>query len=772
MAGRGGARIAAVALVLAGVSPASLHAQEPSGGEAPVFGSTPAPPLAAPFGACSARVRAPASGISGCSVVDVLARPELLTRTVSAVTGDPSLPGVGGARAQLKPAEALLGSAGAGIVLAARQASTGAVCAGAQRARIADAAADKAEHRLASLVGARRRAARRRPSPTRATALAQSLLAATDARRRAHRVTAASRMIARLCASVGAPVTVSGLVQEVDDLNRVARLVGGRSVLIAQRAFGALVTAGQELRFTGRALAGGALFATQVAPVSPRRLEPPAAPSPPPGGCLALRIAPVQSFAPGAPVVLHDPRGYLRPMPLIGGAGLPPRLALEDGMRLAAERVAAPGCESIDAAITVRTTYTPLTGKKLAATVVPDLQPGETVPLPADADTRDATNDVVIEAREHAKACRLSTRGVRVCSAPVPADVETYRARLTRGQFQAGPPEAASLTTLGDHPRALTVERADRTWQRARLGPVVGWDSAERRRFKESGRLYLLSAQEQANVLAEGYPVRPPQYQPGPAIETLNARFDPYFAVWDHDFWKPGSPFEATGTRYFSGVLFPRVEGFNELPPPPWESQPQRFPFRYTVQVPQIIRDAFGTCTDLPIGEVRQNLPPRVFEAATFYRPPWKPGVTRKALGPAAFALPTGDGVHAARGGTVAFAYDDDPTPAHNLLLVIHDDAGEEYPVTGGRRPETAALYRGFTRGSMVVQAGRRVTRGQVLGKAGGGELFFEVADLDNPGPDAAVPFRFSAAQDPPPGQPYVCQKPLPGASITAGPAN
>ena len=92
--------------------------------------------------------------------------------------------------------------------------------------------------------------------------------------------------------------------------------------------------------------------------------------------------------------------------------------------------------------------------------------------------------------------------------------------------------------------------------------------------------------------------------------------------------------------------------------------------------------------------------------------------------------------------------------------------------MTGGRRPETAALYRGFTRGSMVVQAGRRVTRGQALGKAGGGELFFGVVDLDNPGSDAAVPFRFSAAQDAPPGQPYFCQKPHAGLSITAGPAN
>lgn len=232
---------------------------------------------------------------------------------------------------------------------------------------------------------------------------------------------------------------------------------------------------------------------------------------------------------------------------------------------------------------------------------------------------------------------------------------------------------------------------------------------------------------------------------------TLTISGDDYFAIHNQDFFDPDQLFSSVfhGVDSASGLTWPRLSGNNN-----------GFPFSYSCDLPEIVRDAVKLCLDSP---------------DSFYRLPFSGGSPTWVLGQGnngafthngnqAFAFdfgaPEGTSILAARGGTVVFVREnqtgnsfDDPNCGcnANALIIRHQDGSE-------------ALYVHMPENGVFKAVGAKVDRGDVVAKVGNTgfstapHLHFQEQIPDSGG--MTTPSRFQAYSDEPPASLKQCWVP------------
>lgn len=248
---------------------------------------------------------------------------------------------------------------------------------------------------------------------------------------------------------------------------------------------------------------------------------------------------------------------------------------------------------------------------------------------------------------------------------------------------------------------------------------------------------------------AEGYSSPTIGSSSFPFVVTIHG--NEYFAIHNQDFFDPDQLYSSavTGVDSRSGLRWPRLEGSNN-----------GHPFRYSCDLPEIVRDAVAYCLDAP---------------DSFYRLPFSGGYPTWIMGQGnngsfthngaqAFAFdfiaPEGTSIRAARGGTVVFVREnqtgnsyDDPNCdcSANAVIIRHQDGSE-------------ALYVHMPENGVFKAVGNKVKRGEVIAEVGNtgysttAHLHFQEQIPDSGG--MTTPSRFQAYNGEPPAPLHQCWVP------------
>jgi murein DD-endopeptidase MepM/ murein hydrolase activator NlpD len=512
-----------------------------------------------------------------------------------------------------------------------------------------------------------------------------------------------------LCRAVVGERSIRGTVITTDDAAGILQLDDNRVVALAKTDSPRRIAEGIVVEARGVEFQDGSLYARTAAPLS---ITNPALWVPP---CLSLQIAPFQRFWPVAEidpanVVLHNPQGYL----------VDSVLRLEVMMRLGVKSGSCPTDGKIRYSAEIELTYRDMVSEGILTTVLAsDLTPSEhPVALPAAIDPGTLAT-ITINVRK--QNCKYQSNPVvkkikKQCTAPQQLSTATYSGWVIQ--------KGGYFATLKFSQTILDLEDGESVTFR----PVTleGTSSAD---AILSGANYHAEAE---GYLVSGASSSKPEVSPIAEGDS--------FAVYNADFWNPGSQYEAVGVDHAAGLRWPRIKGTRN-----------GHSFWYSAAVPTLIKDAITFCPDFGVAHY------------SFYRLPWPYAVTRvvgqgnngnlthkgNQMYAFDFGLFNGGQIRAARGGIVTLVEESlwknsDPIkvkakqekwePA-NALRIEHQDG-------------TASWYYHMQQNGVLVNDQDTVYRGDYIaivgntGNSTGPHLHYHVQYYPDGG-TASMPIRF-----------------------------
>lgn len=639
--------------------------------------------------ACPASPRRAAPVTDGCAAVEIVRRPELLSaRTIDAL--DDMVATLHEAR-PLAEARESLERAREHVVSSMTRLRRGEVCAAARTYDDAETALRQARLGMEQSVDAL--AVRLLDFDPRAEDASAGDVTLGYLRMLAGRVgsavdtgLAAGTHVDAVCATVAGGLREQARVDEVDDAAGLLTLDTGRVLaLAAQQRISdrpKRLYEGLEVDVTGTLFNDGTGVAQRVDSEQPSLsfstlpvLKP----------CMALRIAPVQPFAPyhPGPYTLHRTGAYK------DAANV---LQLERGMRLAAVELGCP--HGTPQGLSLRYSMHIEVIENLAAkeTVAYDFQDGDhPVAFPWFA-----ALDGQIKATVLMTACLQFADGTDKCQVPLEQHVTYYNETLRpRGHYSTA---VYSHTTFEVKDNQVDDDFGTTT--------AVAMDLTD------------VPVGSNAHFVGKGYAVSNGVSSRPQLVEVDQGET---FAIYEEDDFIPDDlllfQMDIVGVEHESGLTWPRVEG-----------ERNGSTFWYSSKLPELVRDRVAVCPDDP--DTWYRLP--------FYGgwPDWTvntgnhgdPTHGHDASQPYAWDLDADEGtdVAAARGGRIVWVVEDehlnvkdypkdpnDPTEVDpnytkvgNFIWVLHDDG-------------TLATYNHLSQWGALVSEGDVVHRGQHIGEVG-----------------------------------------------------
>ncbi len=488
---------------------------------------------------------------------------------------------------------------------------------------------------------------------------------------------------AALCASADGNLTRSGLIREVDDAAGLLTLGAGRVLALASSV--GTSARPQRLHEGRRVSVTGTSFQDGTGVVKRVRAQRKPGVSKATPQCMVLRIAPVQPFGPydAGPYTLHKTQAYAN-----GGDVL----QLEQGMRLSADELSCPSSNSQGLSFRYVMRIEAIDNPNFKQVLAFEFDDGDhPVAFPQGSAWEGQIKTTVMRL-----GCKLLANGDNQCQAPVVQKVRFYDAKLRpRGHYSTAVYSQTDFEVLDNK----VPNDFDST-------TVVAMDLTD------------VPLGAQPHFVGEGYAITNGSSSRPQVVEVDQG--DP-FAVYDEDDFIPDDlvlfELDIVGVDRESGLRWPRMTGVRN-----------GSTFWYSSELPALVRDRVSTCPDDP---------------DTWYRLPFYGGwpdwiVNTGNLGdpihghgssqPYAWDLnaDTGTDIAAARGGTVVWVVEDehlnakdypkdpnDPTkvdPAYtkigNYIWILHADG-------------TVATYNHLAQWGALVSEGDVVHRGDHIGEVG-----------------------------------------------------
>jgi murein DD-endopeptidase MepM/ murein hydrolase activator NlpD len=473
------------------------------------------------------------------------------------------------------------------------------------------------------------------------------------------------------------PGRLEGTIRDVDDFRRTAELEDGSLILLSDSVDSATIGASMGVSVsileiqdgTSNTLAIAESARSVLGQVPDLKIKP--------KECLALRIAPVQRFAPasGGPFILHHPDGYRYVQNHL----------LEKGMGFAAEKVCSDGGgTSLQLGFVRRSLqvdllyYEPKNGGIASTVLAWDLQPGDHPVLLGTNAKHGSTAELRV--RHHAQNCHLVGLNT-VCGEKTVTSEETLPVRIYDHRSRCVTNYWETEFAVDDFP-----EGTFRPASVFSFFALAASDNDALPTFTAEGYLAWSST-------TSSYP------------NVMNVTKGQSFAIFKHDFWQEDMLHaeDFTGTDRPSGLRWPAVTGVRNGKA-----------YRYSCKLPSITRDVLNFCSG----------------PNSYYRLPFKGGYptwlmsqgnngtfTHKGTGAYAFdfAAAEGTGIRAARGGKVVFVREDQTGNSYydpncgckaNAIVVRHQDGNE-------------SAYLHMPENGVFKSEGQKVSRGELIAKVG-----------------------------------------------------
>lgn len=514
-------------------------------------------------------------------------------------------------------------------------------------------------------------------------------------------------------------ITFTGRVAQLTQAGNRAQLQSGEDLYFTESYGGPdSLSLGADITAAGVRFKDGSTVVTEVQAVDADEVLTAKKVSP-----LQLKIAPWQLFTPNGPWILHHPPAYRWGDELI----------LEQGMRFAAGANPLPTPGTLFHALRIKLIYKANSGASKLVTLAQALRVGDK-PVELPPDMKPGIGATLVVMKLHFPAPGSG----RTSAKPEVLEVETRTIVVRPRYFFARATYSTTLFDLEDSPISASHGISHVTNMQL-VQPVAFFDETS---FAAEGYL--------AGGVATTYPT--------PKPVSLNTPF----AVFVYDFFNPELPElseHLTGTTNPAALRWPRVAGYNN-----------GFPFRFSCELPDLVRDRIAACsqplTTFNICNDEDEVHQCNNDADTYYKlpfvggyPTWKMSqgncgcFTHNGDGRFAYDMPAPAGtvIRAARGGRVADVFDDEwrnCCPGGTGDSCMDPCAFSANVVTIEHQDGTVATYAHLLQNGALVAEGDFVRRGDPIGLVGntgfstGPHLHFVVRSAMG---EPSIPSRFQA---------------------------
>jgi murein DD-endopeptidase MepM/ murein hydrolase activator NlpD len=377
--------------------------------------------------------------------------------------------------------------------------------------------------------------------------------------------------VQEICDLSSPGLATRGTVQKVDDSTRRVFLRDGRTFAWVVDAELGAFSMGQQVTIEGIDLGDSTGLATRISPeitfpVDPVNVLP----------CLKPVVAPIQPFPPVSfgPFVLNDLIAHEYPSFF---PGIPQIYRLEEGMRIGAERTCPGGGGWIlngrRHSMEVKISYVSDSDESKTTTLSKDLTPFSTpVALPTDVDPSFPALLTVIH---NVQQCHIDPFMFLECGPKKPTFTFTYDLHVVDRGSMCQSFYEETLFNVDD--------RLPGQFKPARLDFIFS--------------LAVGDGGTPPTFVAQGYSSSPSGGSSYPFVYAINNQA--HFAIHSHDFYPihgADSPGEAvllraaTGVSHAAGLMWPRAVGIRN-----------GRGYRYSCNLPSIVRDVVGFCPNKPV---------------------------------------------------------------------------------------------------------------------------------------------------------------------------
>ena len=401
----------------------------------------------------------------------------------------------------------------------------------------------------------------------------------------AGKVAKLQRAYAAICGDLSKTVELVGRVGKTKDADGLLQLEDGRVISLAGADYDANdISEGRRVKIVAKKIGSGPSLAQSVVGLDKDLGTIHVTP------CISLRIAPVQDYSKPNPI-LHSPQGY----------SFSDVLRLEAGMRVAASPKCANGKN----------------GRYSLAIVMASSE--HAYSIAADLDSNDAPVPLPVGGSATLWTIRVYERYQGSNCPPPSASQSSYDgARTTTAAAKNFPCPVKVVSTTKFKARVLDRGVYGRAGYEKTIFPL----ETSAPQFTKVEAIYPLHytiQSSKATFEGEGYK---PGGSPGPLVTV---KLNETFALWPDTYY--GAPLlfmlDTIGVDHFAGLLWPRIVGTRN-----------GHPFRYTAELPRLVKDLMPDCPSL----------------VCFYRLPWEVATAVKTG--------QGNGPGFSHNGTQLYAYD------------------------------------------------------------------------------------------------------------------